>query len=120
MPSDQLLTCAECGVTFAWTVYEQAASTIQPSRCPACRLLVPASGRQRGIVKWFSRDRGYGFITPVAGPDLFVHRSGLAAGQAPLRAGQLVEFSAVIAERGSQAEEVRTLDEPEGDAKPPE
>jgi len=113
MPSDQLLTCAECGVTFAWTLYEQTSGP-QPARCPACRLLVPADGRQRGVVKWFSRDRGYGFITPVAGPDLFVHRSGLAAGQAPLRAGQLVEFVQVTAERGAQAEQVQALDEAGG------
>jgi cold shock protein len=115
MPSDQLLKCAECGVTFAWTVYEQTPSTLQPARCPACRLLAPANGRQRGVVKWFSRNRGYGFITPGVGPDLFVHKSGLAAGQTPLRAGQLVEFTQVIAGRGAQAEQVQALEEPGGD-----
>lgn len=29
--------------------------------------------RQKGTVKWFNDEKGYGFITPESGPDLFVH-----------------------------------------------
>lgn len=42
--------------------------------------LVP-NGRAVGVVKFFSGDKGYGFITPVDGSkDVYVHRSGLADG----------------------------------------
>ena len=63
-------------------------------------------------MKWFSRAKGYGFITPVTGDDLFVHKSGLAAGQPMLRAGQLVEFSMTSTRRGVQAEGVIALEGP--------
>lgn len=108
MARDLMVKCAECGTMFAWTAGEQIAGP-QPALCPACRLLVPASGRQRGLVKWYSRAKGYGFITPVVGPELFVHKSGLAEEQAPLRAGQLVEFELVTTDRGAQAANVVVL-----------
>ncbi len=31
------------------------------------------SDRQNGIVKWFNAEKGFGFITPESGPDVFVH-----------------------------------------------
>ena len=103
MPGDQLIRCAQCGTTFVWTLHEQASSVPKPTACPACRLLAPAAGRQRGVVKWFSRAKGYGFVTPVEGPEVFVHKSGLAAEQPSLRVGQLVEFELAHGPRGIQA-----------------
>ena len=44
-----------------------------------------------GTVKWFNTDRGYGFITPESGDDVFVHASGVQDG-ATLQDGQAVEF----------------------------
>jgi CspA family cold shock protein len=39
------------------------------------------SEREYGIVKFFSNEKGYGFITPEAGgKDIYVHRTGLSAG----------------------------------------
>jgi CspA family cold shock protein len=112
MPRDLLLRCAECGTGFIWTVSEQGAGP-QPALCAACRLLTPPAGRQRGIVKWFSHSKGYGFITPaVSGADLFFHKSGLASGQALPRAGQLVEFTIVTTQRGMQAADVVVLEVP--------
>jgi cold shock CspA family protein len=108
MSRDQLLPCADCGASFIWTIAEQTTGP-QPARCPSCRLLSPAQGRQRGTVKWFSRGKGYGFITRMVGADLFVHRSGLAAGQPLLCAGQLVEFAVASAGRGAHAEDVVAL-----------
>ncbi|PKO23739.1 MAG: hypothetical protein CVU38_02615 [Chloroflexi bacterium HGW-Chloroflexi-1] len=99
MADDQSIRCAECDTPFIWTAGEQAGEP-RPDVCPACRLLAPAAGRARGLVKWFSRAKGYGFITPIDGPDLFVHKSGLAAGYPFPRAGQLVEFTLAHRQRG--------------------
>ncbi len=73
-----------------------------------CRKLAPAAGRQRGIVKWYSRGKGYGFISPAQGADVFLHKSGLRPEQTPC-AGQLVEFSITHGPRGVQASDVEIL-----------
>ena len=104
MATDQLIRCIECGTTFLRAAGEQAEAP--PGRCPMCRRLAPGPERRRGLVKWFSRGKGYGFITPVEGSEVFVHKSGLAASQALLRAGQLVEFTIGHGPRGAQAEAV--------------
>jgi CspA family cold shock protein len=79
-----------------------------------CRRLVPTPERKRGLVKWFNHSKGYGFITPHEGPEVFMHKAGLAAGQALPRAGQLVEFALRSGARGAQAEEVVVLEVKEG------
>jgi CspA family cold shock protein len=76
-----------------------------------CERIAPAAGRKRGVVKWYSRGKGYGFITPVDGADVFVHKSGLREDQAPC-AGQLVEFAIGHGPRGAQAVEVEILRAP--------
>ncbi len=106
--------CAECGVEFILPPADEA-EEIQTARCPMCRRLAPAFGKERGIVKWFNRARAYGFITPVEGSDLFLHQSGMAEGQPLPRAGQLVEFARTTGARGVQAVEVMVL---EGDSSP--
>jgi CspA family cold shock protein len=113
MDRDLIRRCAECGIDFVWTIAEQDAGP-QPDLCPGCRKLAPSPGRQRGLVKWYSRGKGYGFITPAEGADVFVHKSGLGAMADSLRAGQLVEFEASQGVRGMQAEQVVVLDADEG------
>ncbi len=102
MTTDLLLHCAECGIQFIWLATEQTGQE-RPDRCPACRRLAPAPGRRRGLVKWFSRSKGYGFITTTGGEEIFVHKSGLSADTPTLRAGQLVEFAVTQTARGTQA-----------------
>ncbi|MTD46663.1 cold-shock protein [Conexibacter sp. W3-3-2] len=64
-----------------------------------------------GTVKWFSDDKGFGFITPDdPGKDLFVHHSAIQAdGFRTLAEGAKVEFDAEPGEKGPKAVNVRTV-----------
>lgn len=65
-----------------------------------------------GIVKWFNNNKGYGFIAPEQGEDLFVHFSAIQAdGYRTLREGQKVSFDVEQGEKGSHAVKVMPLDE---------
>ncbi|KHN99566.1 cold response protein 1 [Metarhizium album ARSEF 1941] len=66
------------------------------------------SERQSGVVKWFNEEKGYGFITPDSGPDLFVHFKAIEGGGfRSLKEGQAVSFEAVQGQKGMQADRVR-------------
>ncbi|MBM7060640.1 cold-shock protein [Pseudomonas sp. UL073] len=68
------------------------------------------SDRQTGTVKWFNDEKGFGFITPENGPDLFVHfRSIQSTGFKSLKEGQKVSFIAVKGQKGMQADEVQVI-----------
>jgi CspA family cold shock protein len=62
----------------------------------------------QGTVKWFSDDKGYGFITPEeGGEDLFVHHSGIAGdGYKSLDEGAKVSYEATQGKKGMQADNV--------------
>lgn len=66
----------------------------------------------QGTVKWFSAEKGYGFIA-VDGQsqDVFVHHSAIdVQGFRTLAEGQKVEFEVVQGQKGPQADHVRPLD----------
>jgi CspA family cold shock protein len=69
------------------------------------------STRITGTVKWFSRVKGYGFISPDGGEkDVFVHYSAITGdGYRNLEEGQRVEFSIEDTPKGPQAAEVVDL-----------
>ncbi|NLJ91344.1 MAG: cold-shock protein [Clostridiales bacterium] len=64
----------------------------------------------KGTVKWFNNQKGYGFISDEQGNDVFVHYSGLNMdGFKSLEEGQEVEFEVVQGEKGPQATNVNRL-----------
>ncbi len=68
------------------------------------------SERQSGTVKWFNDAKGFGFISPEQGEDLFVHfRAIQADGFKTLKEGQRVSFVVARGQKGLQAEEVQVI-----------
>ncbi|MHB1652417.1 MAG: cold shock domain-containing protein [Desulfitobacteriaceae bacterium] len=60
-----------------------------------------------GKVKWFSKQKGYGFIERESGDDVFVHYASVVGeGFRTLEEGQSVEFDVIQGPRGEQAANV--------------
>ena len=117
--ADKMLQCKDCGTQFLFTVTEQremaesGQPVSDPELCPNCRQkglrTTAASGRQHGQVKWFSRQRGYGFIiVGGTGEEIFVHRTNLE-GLYSLEEGQEVEFEIEATPKGPEAVRVSPL-----------
>jgi cold shock protein len=86
-----------------------------PGKCGAafCWCGTPENERRvpemaQGTVKWFSDQKGYGFISPDdGGEDLFVHHNGIAgSGFKSLEEGAKVSYEATQGRKGMQAENV--------------
>lgn len=61
----------------------------------------------KGKVKWFNAQKGYGFITPEDGNDVFVHHTAIqGSGYKSLEEGQEVEFDIEKGAKGEQATNV--------------
>lgn len=77
-------------------------------------------GKQTGVVKWFSRLKGYGFINPDdGGQEVFVHYSAiLGEGYRNLYEGDRVEFELVDKGKGPQAQHVTSKRSMEAAAAP--
>ena len=65
----------------------------------------------RGTVKWFSEEKGYGFVSPdEGGEDLFVHYTGIEGeGYRSLEEGERVSYEPIRGRKGEQAESVRKV-----------
>jgi cold shock CspA family protein len=71
--------------------------------------------RTAGTVKWFSQEKGYGFLQQEGGPDVFVHHSAIeGSGFKTLNEGERVEFDVIEEPKGLKAQNVVRLDAPAG------
>ena len=67
----------------------------------------------KGTVKWFNGRKGFGFITPEEGADVFVHYSALAGSDdeyKTLNENDKVEFDLVEGQKGPQANNVVVIE----------
>ncbi len=63
-----------------------------------------------GIVKFFNKEKGFGFISREGGDDVFVHFSNIAGtGFRSLEEGQQVEFDVAPGRKGEEAQNVRVI-----------
>jgi cold shock protein len=110
-PQDETRYCERCGISFLWSIEEQHQNNQADGAaryCAGCRQLLPPVGRTRGIVKWYNRQKGYGFITRHQQPDLYVHRTAVQEGR--LAPDLLVEFTVGANEQGPAAQDVVVLE----------
>jgi cold shock protein len=65
---------------------------------------------ERGTVKWFNDQKGFGFIKKEDGNDVFVHYSGIKGeGYKSLAEGDMVTFEVEMGDKGPAAKEVAKL-----------
>jgi cold shock protein len=71
--------------------------------------------KKNGTVKWFSQEKGYGFITGEDGKDVFVHHTSIEGqGFRTLDEGERVEFEVIEEPRGVKAVNVVRVDATDG------
>jgi CspA family cold shock protein len=79
--------------------------------CPETKVPSGDAKMASGTVKWFSDEKGYGFITPDdGGEDLFVHHSNIQAGGfRTLKDGQKVQYEPGQGRKGMEATNVNPI-----------
>lgn len=71
--------------------------------------------RASGTVKWFSQEKGFGFVTREDGTDIFIHHSGISGrGFKTLEQGEPVEFDVIEEPKGLKAANLVRMNAPEG------
>ena len=66
--------------------------------------------REKGTVKWFNPNKGFGFISREDGDDVFVHFTSIQGDSyRTLDEGEQVEFEIASSEKGLEAKEVKRL-----------
>ena len=65
-----------------------------------------------GRVKWFSLEKGFGFISNDEGGDVYLAATSLPEGVATVKPGTKIEFSIIDSRKGPQAMSVRIIDAP--------
>ena len=68
------------------------------------------SNKSKGTVKFFNKQKGFGFITPDAGgKDVFVHMTNINGNPESLREGQKVEYILANGRKGPEATDVNSI-----------
>jgi CspA family cold shock protein len=89
---------------------QAAISTLRDGSLPGRRRCLKEEVLAEGTVKWFSNEKGYGFIAREGAEDVFVHFSAIQAeGYKSLMEGQRVEFEVVQGQKGLQAANVQLI-----------
>jgi len=119
---DTPVTCKSCGKQFIFTVETQRQMAERgleveiPEMCNSCMQRAEYGGRLHGRIKWFSLEKGYGFVIADSGSELFVHRNSVPlteAGTLPaLEEGQEVLYDVTDSPKGPQAVQVTPYGEP--------
>jgi CspA family cold shock protein len=65
--------------------------------------------QEMGTVKWFNRDKGYGFIVRDSGGDVFVYYRDISGGYRTLEENSRVRFTVEQGKKGPQAKDVTVL-----------
>jgi CspA family cold shock protein len=93
-----------------WRESRPSAAAGQTSQKPgAVKALGP--GPHEGHVKWYDREKGYGFIVHPGGEELFFHRTGIAPGEIlDFPDGTKVTYCVEQTEKGPQAVDVERMD----------
>jgi len=113
---DTLVICQQCGKQFIFTVdtqrklAERGLEVAPPERCTSCTQRTDYGGKLHGRIKWFSLEKGYGFIVGDDGGEIFVHRNGILPTEEgilpPLDEGQEVLYEHTDSAKGPQAVKV--------------
>ncbi len=113
-PRDLYLVCRSCSNRFLYSREEQRQAAVAdadgaapPRVCPACRALEQLTRRRTGVIEWYNRQRGYGFIQQDDGSSVFVHASEFReSGPVRPRKGMAVSYQVQITDRGPRAIDV--------------
>jgi cold shock CspA family protein len=98
-PSGGAADAGSAAASAEWGRYRQAGGPAAAEPAPV----------EKGRVKWFDPDKGYGFLSQPSGEDLFVHRSEVKGDPSSLSPGGEVEFEVGRNDRGPVARGVRAL-----------
>src|SRR5688572_27686492 len=87
-----------------------------PCGCGECPTCLPKARTKKvdyvptGKVKWYDKEKGFGFLAAEDGQEVFLPKTSLPAGVTELKAGTRVEFGVADGRRGAQALGLRVLE----------
>ncbi len=116
---DMWTVCQKCDRQFVFTVEEQRRLEAAglpldaPKLCPDCSQVEEMTpGPHEGVIKWFSAEKGYGFLVQPSGSEIFFHRRSVVSGTVEqLNEGVRVRYMVEQSVKGPQAAEVVVLDD---------
>jgi CspA family cold shock protein len=98
--------------TMGLEAYQKRARGEEPPDSDTSKPPTDPTGRQRGTVKWFSEEKGYGFISRPGDEDIFVHYSDIRGdGYRKLEQNQTVAFDVERGPKGPRAVDVVVIEE---------